>query len=133
MWCAMDGRSLSTVHEFAFKMLIGFLNPAAVAPMPSPASLTSTLESIYQEAKARVIHKLKGCRDAFSVLGYREAFCSLRVDLVTVARTEYITISTSFISHDSGDLEMLTLRTRGFRGAHQEADIVRVIKEVRRA
>lgn len=51
--------------------------------------------------------------------------------MATVARTEYIPISISFISQDSGDLKMFTLLTRAFCGAYQETDVVRVIKEVR--
>lgn len=71
MWCAMDGRPLSAVHVFAFKMHVGFLNSKTVAPMPLSVSLTSTLDSMYKEAKARVICKLKARRYAFGLLGYR--------------------------------------------------------------
>lgn len=78
-----------------------------------------------------MIRTLKGRRDTFSALGYREVFCRLCVDMATVARTEYIPISISFISQDSGDLKMFTLLTRAFCGAYQETDVVRVIKEVR--
>lgn len=79
-----------------------------------------------------MIRTLKGRRDTFSALGYREVFCRLCVDMATVARTEYIIpISISFISQDSGDLKMFTLLTRAFCGAYQETDVVRVIKEVR--
>ena len=118
-----DGRSLSAVHGFSFKMFIGFLNPEAVTPMSSSVSLTSTLDSMYKEAKAWVICKLKARRYAFGLLGYREAFCSHQLDMTTVASTEYITIPTSFVEHDSGDLETLTLVTRAFGGTHKEADI----------
>lgn len=78
-----------------------------------------------------MIRTLKGRRDTFSALGFREVFCRLCVDMATVARTEYIPISISFISQDSGDLKMFTLLTRAFCGAYQETDVVRVIKEAR--
>lgn len=69
-WTA--GRPLSVVNGLTFKMLVGFLNPEAVAPTPSSVSWTYTLDSMYKEAKARVIHKLKARRDAFSFLDFSQ-------------------------------------------------------------
>lgn len=51
--------------------------------------------------------------------------------MTTVSSTLYMTISTSFVDHDSSDLETLTLVSPAFHGTHKTTGIVRVIKEAR--
>lgn len=43
------------------------------------------------------------------------SFCILQLDTTKVASREYITISYSFVGHESGDLKILTLISRAFR------------------
>lgn len=97
-----------------------------------PMSLIFTLDSMYKETKARAIPMLKARRDAFGHLSFKEAFCSFQLDITTVTSKEYITFSTSLVVHDSGSYGILTLIPWAFHGTHKEADIVGVIKEMRR-
>ena len=111
-------------------MLVGSLRPAAVSPTSSRTVLNGVLSELYEEVKAKVIGALRSRREAFMSMGYK-GLCSLQVDMTTVVKKEDITLSTSIIGDDSGELETYSLSTRVFPGTHKEGDIVQCVREVR--
>lgn len=131
LFCVLDGRPFSTVKGLGYKMLVGYLAPAAVSSTPSPETLDAELDNIYMETRSSVIQELAARHKAFVEVGYAGAFCSLQLDLTTVANQEFATVSTTIIHHVTGEQETYSLCTRVFVGSHKEPDIKKFIEEVR--
>ena len=71
--------------------------PEYAASDISHGTLDKILSSLYDDAKAALVTKLKRARDALSKMGYSGPFCCLQLDMTSVSMDEFCTASVSVI------------------------------------
>lgn len=71
--------------------------PEYAASDTSHPTLDKILTSLYDEAKASLVAKLKGARDELKKMGYSGPFCSLQMDMTSISNDEFCTASVSVI------------------------------------
>lgn len=99
----LDRRPFATLERVGYKMLVDILCPAVVATTPSlsPSTLRNALSGMEEESKGKATHALSTRYEEFARSGYRGGFCSLQLDMTTLANGEFIRLPTTLIHHDT--------------------------------
>lgn len=97
IWCVRDGRPLEALKDIGHKLILSEFVPDYAASITSHATLDKIFTSLYDEAKASLIAKLKSVRDELQKAGYPGPFCSLQLDMTSIGNDEFCTASVSVI------------------------------------
>ena len=97
IWCVRDGRPFEALKDVGHKLLLSEFAPEYAASDISHGTLDKILSSLYDDAKAALVTKLKRARDALSKMGYSGPFCCLQLDMTSVSMDEFCTASVSVI------------------------------------
>lgn len=130
LMCVLDGRPWAALSRLGHKTLLGEFSAEYAGWTPSFGSLDETLSEISLEVKGAVIEVLRSLHSEFKTGGYSGAFCSLQLDITTLASQEYCTASVSVPGPGSNVVVHLSLAARVFPGAPKEADVQRWIETV---
>lgn len=131
LWCVLNGRPWTALDDVGFKLLLAEFSPGYAVTTPLKVTLDKILADLYSEVQVEVTGVLKSLHEGFRKIGHPGGFCSLQLDLTTVANQEFCTASASVLLPDSTEVEHISLATTVFPGTHKEADVARWIEEVR--
>ncbi|CAN0547022.1 unnamed protein product, partial [Laminaria digitata] len=118
IWCVVNGRPWSAISDVGLKLIIAEWDPAFAAATPHPDTLKKILVSMYHAAKEVVVGIIKTAHSENKERGYDGPFCSLQMDLTTVANVEYATASINLVRWGDTTPTRLSLAVRAFHGTH---------------
>ena len=78
-------------------MIMAEMSPEYAAFSASHSTLDKILKSLYDEAKASLVAKLKGAHNELKKMGYSGPFCSFQMDMTSISNDEFCTASVSVI------------------------------------
>lgn len=97
IWCVQAGRPWEALNDVGHKLMLAEFVPDYVGSTISHPTLDKILTSLFNDAKASLVAKLKGAREELKQRGYRGRFCSLQLDMTSIGNDEFCTASVSVI------------------------------------
>ena len=97
IWCVRNGRPWAALQDAGLKLILSEFVPDYAASSTSHGVLDKILSSMYDDAKASLVKTLEQVHTDLKERGYNGPFCSLQLDLTSVASNEFCTASVSVV------------------------------------